>query len=79
MDEIDSDHFQSGWSGPILVGNSGHLRADLKRASRTLAAPDAWIAATALLRQCPLASAYHDFRHIRGLHLIQLHEPPGTP
>ena len=61
------------WPDSILAEASARLRADLKRAGRTLTAPDAWIAATALRRQCPLASADHDFRRIPGLRLIQPH------
>ncbi len=67
------DQFEIIWPSPILAEASARLRADLKRAGRTLTAPDAWIAATAIRRQCPLASADHDFRHIPGLHLIQPH------
>ncbi len=56
-----------------LVAISARLRSDLKRMGRTLATADAWIAATALLHQCPLASDDRDFRQIPGLPLIQPH------
>ena len=65
--------YQIVWPDPILVDFSARLRGDLKRMGRTLSPPDAWIAATALLRQCPLASADRDFLGIPGLPLIQLH------
>lgn len=63
------------WPGPKsnLVAITALLRSDLKRVGRTLAAPDAWIAATALMHQCPLASDDRDFRQSPGLHLIQSH------
>lgn len=59
------------WPDDVLVRISARLRSDLKRMGRTLAAPDAWIAATALMRQCPLASDDRDFHQIPGLPLIQ--------
>ena len=59
------------WPSQVLVRISARLRSDLKQTGRTLAAPDAWIAATALLRQCPLASDDRDFLGIPGLTLIQ--------
>lgn len=59
------------WPNNVLVHTSARLRSDLKQVGRTLAAPDAWIAATALMHQCPLASDDRDFRHIPGLSLIQ--------
>ena len=65
--------YQIVWPDEDLVDLSARLRADLKRAGRTLDAPDAWIAATALRLQCPLASDDRDFRHIPGLRLIQPH------
>ena len=59
------------WPDDVLVRISARLRSDLKRMGRTLAAPDAWIAATALMRQCPLASDDRDFHQTPGLPLIQ--------
>ena len=61
------------WPDPVLVDISARLRVELRRLGRTLAAPDAWIAATALMRRCPLASDDRDFRQIPGLPLIQPH------
>ena len=54
-----------------LAAISARLRSDLKLMGRTLDVADAWIAATALLRQCPLASYDRDFLGIPGLPLIQ--------
>lgn len=67
------DRYEVVWPGPEsdLVAISARLRDDLKEMGRTLAAADAWIAATALLRQCPLASDDRDFLGIPGLPLIQ--------
>lgn len=69
------DRYEVVWPGAEtdLVDISARLRDDLKRMGRTLDAADAWIAATALMRQCPLASDDRDFRQIAGLPLIQLH------
>lgn len=57
--------------GSKLVTIAARLRSDLKRMGRTLDVADAWIAATALMRQCPLASDDRDSVGIPGLPLIQ--------
>ena len=61
------------WLEPesTLAAISARLRSDLKLMGRTLDVADAWIAATALMRQCPLASDDRDFLGIPGLPLIQ--------
>lgn len=59
------------WPDDSLVSISARLRGDLKQMGRTLAAPDAWIAVTALVRQRPLASDDCDFLGIPGLPLIR--------
>lgn len=55
------------WCGAELVGVSARLRAREERAGRRLATADAWIAATALLLDCPLVTADSDFRRVDGL------------
>ena len=65
--------YQVVWPDRELIDVCAGLRSKQQRRGRTLAAPDAWIAATALRRQCPLASDDRDFRHIPGLRLIQPH------
>ena len=67
------DKYEVVWLEPEskLVAIAARLRSDLKRKGRTLDAADAWIAATALMRQCPLASDDRDFLGIPGLSLIQ--------
>jgi len=57
--------------GSKLVAVAARLRSDLKGMGRTLDVADAWIAATALMRECPLASDDRDFLGIPGLALIQ--------
>jgi hypothetical protein len=69
--------YQVVWPDNALVNISARLRSDFKSMGRTLAAADAWIAATALLRQCPLASDDRDFLGIPGLSLIQTRSPHG--
>lgn len=54
-----------------LVEICAHLRAERRIAGRELGMADAWIAATAILLECPLASNDHIFRGIPGLELIQ--------
>jgi predicted nucleic acid-binding protein len=46
------------WASPELVRHCAHLRSESEKIGRALATADAWIAATALLLECPLAS--HD-------------------
>ena len=59
------------WPGDELVNISAELRAERKAAGRALQAPDAWIAATAIMLNCPLASHDRDFSGIPGLKVIQ--------
>lgn len=59
------------WPNAALVEVSAELRVDRQRAGRALTTADAWIAATALLLDCPLASHDRDFGGISDLQLIQ--------
>ena len=59
------------WSSAELVNICAQLRAERKAAGRALQSADAWIAATAILLQCPLASHDRDFSGIPGLAVIQ--------
>ena len=67
------DKYEVVWLEPEsnLVAIAARLHSDLQRMGRTLDVADAWIAATALMRQCPLASDDRDFVGIPGLPLIQ--------
>ena len=47
------------------------LRAERRAAGREMQVADAWVAATALLLNCPLASHDGDFDGIPGLQLIR--------
>ena len=58
------------WPNPTLMRICARLRAERKRAGRELGLADAWIAATALMLDCPLATADRDFFGIPGLKLI---------
>ena len=55
-----------------LVKISAQLRADSRRRGRELKAADAWIAATAILLNCPLLSHDRDFGNPPGLKVIRL-------
>ena len=59
------------WPNVELVYVSAQLRDQRERAGRRLNTADAWIAATALLLKCPLASYDRDFSRIPNLQLIQ--------
>ena len=58
------------WPNTELVDICARLRAERRSAGRQLSAADAWVAATALMLQCPLASHDGDFSGIPELELI---------
>ena len=64
------DHYEVVWVGPELVDVCARLRTERKSAGRELPVADAWIAATALLLKCPLATRDHVFSDIPGLELL---------
>ncbi len=59
------------WPDTDMVDISARLRSDSRRKGRPLSHPDAWIAATALSLDCPLAAHDRDFSAVDGLALIQ--------
>ena len=58
-----------------LADISANLRSERERAGRQMQTADAWIAATALLLGCPLASGDGIFVDIPGLELIRAPVP----
>ena len=58
------------WPNPEMVEISARLRSEMQRQGRVLHTADTWIAATALLLRCPLATHDRDFRGIPDLVLI---------
>ena len=66
----DIDQYEVVWPSPDLAQISAHLRSERERAGRRLNAADAWVAATALLLGCPLASHDRDFAGIPNLEFI---------
>ena len=69
------DQYEVVWPNSDLVRISAHLRSERERAGRRLNTGDAWIAATALLLECPLASDDRDFSSISGLVFITAPSP----
>lgn len=65
------DLYEVVWPNAALVATSAQLRVESQRVGRALTTADAWIAATALLLDCPLASHDRDFGGISALRLIQ--------
>lgn len=59
------------WPNRDLVYLCARLRAECRRAGRELGIADAWIASTALMLNCPLATADRDFVGIPNLQLVQ--------
>ena len=53
-----------------LVIACARLRAESRRIGRELSTADAWIAATAVLLNCPLLSHDRDFGNLPGLEVI---------
>lgn len=54
-----------------LVDLSAQLRSETRKAGRELKSADAWIAATALMLDCPLAADNGDFVVVPNLTLIR--------
>ena len=54
-----------------LADISASLRSERERAGRRLNTADAWIAATAIMLKCPLATANGDFDGIPDLEIIK--------
>ena len=59
------------WPTDTLIETCARLRSETRKAGRELAMADAWIAATAIMLGCPLASDDGDFDDIPNLPLIQ--------
>ena len=65
------DQFEVVWPNLDMVRISANLRSEREKAGRRLNTADAWIAATAILLECPLASHDRDFSDIPGLEFIR--------
>ena len=65
------DQYETIWATPELIDICAHLRSERESAGRRLTTADAWIAATALLLRCPLATTDGDFEGIPNLDLIR--------
>lgn len=63
------------WATAELVERCARLRSESEKVGRALATADAWIAATAVLLECPLVSHDRDFSGIPGLTLIKATTP----
>ena len=68
-------YYEVVWPDPELADICARLRAERKAAGREIAVADAWIAATALMLDCPLASHDGDFEGIPNLELIRNPSP----
>jgi predicted nucleic acid-binding protein len=65
------EQYEIIWPNPEIVELCARLRSEQKDAARELQEADAWIAATAISLDCPLASHDRDFSGIPDLQLIQ--------
>ena len=69
------ERFDIIWPNADMVRISARLRSERERAGRRLTTADAWIAATALMLDCPLPSHDGDFSGIPDLELIRAPQP----
>ena len=67
------------WPNPPLVRTCARLRGECEMRGRRLETADAWIAATAVMLNCPLASHDRDFSGIPGLEVIQVPNTGSGP
>ncbi len=65
------DQYELIGVSPELIEICAHLRSKRESAGHQLKTADAWIAASALLLQCPLATTDGDFEGIPELDLIR--------
>ena len=63
--------FEVVWPDRTLADISAEIRSRTRKVGRELSVADAWIAATAIMLGCPLASDDSDFDDISELTLIQ--------
>ena len=63
--------FEVVWPDRTLADISAEIRSRTRKIGRELSVADAWIAATAIMLGCPLASDDSDFDDISELTLIQ--------
>ena len=73
--ERQIDQYEVFWPNPVLVHICARLRAERRAAGREIQIADAWVAATALHLNCPLASHDGDFTGIPNLQLIRADSP----
>ena len=69
------EQYEVSWPNPDMADLCARLRADRRAAGREIHLADAWVAATALYVDCPLASHDGDFDGIPGLQLIRAPTP----
>ena len=62
------EQYRTIWANPALVAISASLRSERGRAGRRLNTADAWIAATAIVLNCPVSG-------IPNLELIHAPQP----
>ena len=65
------DQYDVVWPNAELVERCAYLRNECQKIGRPLATADAWIAATALMLGCSLASHDRDFSTVAGLKIIK--------
>ena len=63
--------YRTVWASLELVDICAHLRRERETAGRRLTTADAWIAASAILLDCPVATHDRDFSGIPNLEVIR--------
>ena len=69
--KLQLEQYETSWPSPDMVDLCARLRADRRAAGPGIQMADAWVAATALYLDCPLASHDGDFAGIPHLQLIR--------
>ena len=72
------ERYEVVWADAALVDICARLRSDRIKAGRGLKTADAWIAATALMLKCPLATDDKDFDGIPNLEVIRWSRDSGV-
>ena len=70
--EAHLGRFDVVWPDETLIGICARLRSDTRKDGNELSSSDAWIAATAMMLDCPLAADNSDFSHVEHLLGIEL-------
>ncbi len=67
------DQYRIVWPNRELVATCALLQSERQKVGRRISMADAWIASTAMMMNCPLATHDRDFSGIPNLRVISAH------